>query len=102
VAAFHLLESGAADVGLGRRPGETPWEYWSRVVDEVAPSRDHLDRLTAIAGRALYSPGGVRADEATEAVTAARLALRDIRRHSGPLRVAVGALRPPGRTFSVR
>ncbi|MGH2767070.1 MAG: transglutaminase TgpA family protein [Actinomycetota bacterium] len=102
LAAYRLLEAGAADVGLGRRPGETPLEYRSRLLDEAAPSDGHLDRLTAIVGRAMYSAGGVGTDEASEAVAAARLALRDIRRHSGPFRVAAGALRPPGRTFSAR
>ncbi len=98
LAAYRLLAAGAADVGLARRPGETLWEYRSRLLDRVPFSDGHLDRLTAIAGRALYSSREVGQDEASEAVAAARTTLRDIRRRSGPLRVAAGAIRPPSRS----
>ena len=97
VTAFRLLESGAADVGLGRGPGETPWEYLARLARVLGLTSEHLDRLTAISGRAMYAPGDLPAGQAQEAVAAARLALRDIRRRSGALRVVAGALRPPGR-----
>jgi hypothetical protein len=97
VTAFRLLESGAADVGLGRGPGETPWEYLARLARALGLTSEHLDRLTAISGRAMYAPGDLPAGQAQEAVAAARLALRDIRRRSGALRVVAGALRPPGR-----
>lgn len=99
VAAFRLLESGAADVGLGREPGETPWEYLARLARALGLTSEHLDRLTAITGRAMYAPGDLPVDQAQKAVAAARLALRDIRRQSGALRVVAGALRPPGRAF---
>ena len=97
VTAFRLLESGAADVGMGRGPGETPWEYLARLARALGLTSEHLDRLTAITGRAMYAPGDLPAGQAQEAVAAARLALRDIRRRSGALRVVAGALRPPGR-----
>jgi transglutaminase-like putative cysteine protease len=97
VTAFRLLESGAADVGLGRGAGETPWEYLARLARALGLTSEHLDRLTAITGRAMYAPGDLPAGQAQEAVAAARLALRDIRRRSGALRVVAGALRPPGR-----
>jgi len=97
LAAYGLLASGAADVGLGRRQGETLREYRARLGEQVAFSDGHLDRLTGITGRVLYSPRGVGATEAAEAVAAARIALRDVRRHAGALRVAAGAFRPPRR-----
>lgn len=97
LTAFRLLESGAADVGLGRGPGETPAEYRARLARALGRSGVHLDRLVVIAGRAMYAPGDLPADQAREAVAAARLTLRDIRRRSGALRVMVGAIRPPGR-----
>jgi hypothetical protein len=93
-----VLSAGAADVGLARRRGETLWEYRTRVAEEVAPSDGHLDRLTALTGRALYSEGRVGQEEAAEAVADARRALWDIRRHAGAVRVAAGAVRPPRRT----
>jgi transglutaminase-like putative cysteine protease len=99
VAAFRLLESGAADVGLGRGPGETPWEYLARLARALRLTGPDLDRLVTIAGKAMYAPGDLPVDQAQEAVAAARLALRDIRRRSGALRVVAGALRPPGRAF---
>lgn len=97
VTAFRLLESGAADVGLGRGAGETPWEYLARLARALGLTSEHLDRLRAITGRAMYASGDLPAGQAQEAVAAARLALRDIRRRSGALRVVAGALRPPGR-----
>ena len=95
-AAFRLLESGAADVGLGRGAGETPWEYRARLERTFGLTGEHLDRLVTISGRAMYAPGDLPVDQAQEAVVAARLALRDIRRRSGVLRVVAGAIRPPG------
>ncbi|MGH2657790.1 MAG: transglutaminase TgpA family protein [Actinomycetota bacterium] len=99
VTAFRLLESGAADVGMGRGPGETPWEYLARLARALGLTSEHLNRLTAIIGRAMYASGDLPAGHAEEAVAAARLALRDIRRRSGALRVVAGALRPPGWAF---
>jgi hypothetical protein len=99
MAAFRLIEYGAADVGLGRGAGETPWEYRVRLERALGLPGEHIDRLVTIAGRAMYAPGDLPADQAQEAVVVARLALRDIRRRSGVLRVVAGALRPPGRAF---
>jgi transglutaminase-like putative cysteine protease len=96
MTAFRLLESGAADMGLGRGAGETPWEYRVRLERAFGLVGEPLDRLVTIAGRAMYAPGDLSVDQAQEAVAAARLALRDIRRRSGALRVLAGALRPPG------
>jgi hypothetical protein len=97
VIAFRLLESGAADVGLGRGAGETPWEYRVRLERAFGLTGPALDRLVTIAGRAMYAARDLPVDQAREAVAAARLALREIRRRSGALRVVAGALRPPGR-----
>jgi transglutaminase-like putative cysteine protease len=99
MAAFRLIEYGAADVGLGRGAGETPREYRVRLERALGLPGEHIDRLVTIAGRAMYAPGDLPADQAQEAVVVARLALRDIRRRSGSLRVVAGALRPPGRAF---
>ncbi|HYZ11430.1 MAG TPA: DUF4129 domain-containing protein, partial [Actinomycetota bacterium] len=98
MAAFRLLEAGAADLGLGRGRGETPWEYRARLARAFGLRGDDLDRLTRIAGRAMYGPGDLPPEHAREAVAAARHALRDIRRRSGALRSVAGALRPPVRT----
>jgi transglutaminase-like putative cysteine protease len=97
VAAFRLFESGAADVGLERGAGETPWEYRVRLERAFGLTGPALDRLVTIAGRAMYAARDLPVDQAQEAVAAARLALREIRRRSGALRVVAGALRPPGR-----
>jgi hypothetical protein len=97
MAAFRLLEAGAADVGLARGPGETPWEYRVRLTRTFGLQGDDLERLTTIAGRAMYAPEEPPADQALEAVAAAKRALRDIRRRSGAARVVMGAVRPPAR-----
>ncbi len=97
MAAFRVLEAGAADLGLGRAPGETPWEYRARL-SRVGLTGHDLDRLTGIAGRAMYAPGDLPPEQAREAVAAARSALRDLRRRSGFVRSVAGALRPPVRT----
>jgi transglutaminase-like putative cysteine protease len=97
MAAFRVLEAGAADVGLARGPGETPWEYRVRLTRTFGLQGDDLDRLTTIAGRAMYAPGELPPEQAQEAVAAARRALRDIRRRSGTARVVLGAVRPPAR-----
>jgi transglutaminase-like putative cysteine protease len=98
LAAYRTFSAGAADLGLARRRGETLWEYRSRMSEQVALSDGHLDRLTGLTGRALYSAAPVSTEEAAGAVADARTALRDLRKHAGALRVAAGAVRPPRRT----
>jgi transglutaminase-like putative cysteine protease len=94
VGAYGVLLWAAGDLGLGRRRGETLWEYRGRLRSDVAFSDGHLERLTGLAGRALYAADPVGEDEATEAVRATRALIRDLRRHAGPGRVVAGALRP--------
>jgi transglutaminase-like putative cysteine protease len=92
--AYRVLLWAAGDVGLGRRRGETLWEYRDRLRSDVAFSDGHLERLTGLTDRALYAADGVGAVEADEAVRATRTLIRDLRRHAGPGRVMFGALRP--------
>jgi hypothetical protein len=94
VAAYEVLLWAADDVGLGRRRGETPWEYRSRLRSEVAFSDGDLERLTDLAGRALYAEDGVGDGDPEAAAGAARTVLRDLRRHVGPGRVLAGSFRP--------
>jgi hypothetical protein len=94
LSAYRVLLWGAEDLGLGRRPGETPWEYRARLRSEVAFSDGDIERLTGLAGRALYAPDGVRPEDGHVAASSARALLRDLRRHAGPGRVVAGAFRP--------
>ncbi len=97
LAAYRVFEWRAADIGLGRRTGETLWEYAARLRSDVTFSDGHLERLVAVAGRALYSVDGVTSADARAALAAGRLVAADVRRHVGTLRTAAGAfrLRPP-------
>jgi transglutaminase-like putative cysteine protease len=94
VSAYAVVLWVAQDLGLGRRRGETPWEYRTRIRSEVALSNGHLERLTGLAGRALYAEGGLGQAEGEDAGRAARALLRDLRRHAGPVRTVAGAFRP--------
>jgi hypothetical protein len=94
VSAYRTLLWGAEDLGLGRRPGETPWEYRARLRSEVVFSDGDLERLTALAGQALYAADGVAPEDGPVAAAATRALLRDLRRHAGPGRVVAGAFRP--------
>ena len=90
VAGYALFESWAGDVGLGRRPGETPLEYQARLRRTVPFSDGHLERITSLTGRALYSSAGLSRVQVRDAVSAARAAARDVRRHAGLGRTLVG------------
>jgi hypothetical protein len=94
VGAYGVLLWAAEDLGLGRRRGETPREYEDRLRSEVALSDGDLERLTGLAGRALYAEDGVGPDDGEVAARATRAVLRDLRRHVGPGRVIAGAVRP--------
>jgi hypothetical protein len=97
VSAYEVVLWAAQDLGLGRRRGETPWEYRTRLRSEVAFSDGHLERLTALAGRALYAEDGLGRVEGEDAGRAARTLLHDLRRHAGPVRTVAGAFRPSRR-----
>jgi hypothetical protein len=92
VAAYDLFDSLAGDVGLGRRPGETPLEYQTRLRRKVSFSDGHLEHVTRLTGRALYSGTGVSPSQAREAVMAAKTAARDVRRSAGVRRRALAIL----------
>lgn len=94
LATYRVFDSGAADLGLGRREGETPVEYRERLSEGVHFSDGHLAALTAAAVRAAYSPIEPGADDATEATKAAKTAIRDMRRDVGIVRRIAGIYRP--------
>ena len=93
IAAYRWLQGGAADLGMGRRRGETLWEYRTRMARE-ASTDGALDRLTSLAGRAIYSEREIEPREADEAIAAARGVLQELRKETGPARTLAGALRP--------
>jgi transglutaminase-like putative cysteine protease len=80
-------------LGLGRVPGETLEEHRRRVTATGYLSDGHLDRLTGLATVAAYSSREPDRDQAEDAGTAARTALREIRRAVGPARWLVGLYR---------
>jgi transglutaminase-like putative cysteine protease len=93
-AAFAVVQGVAADLGLGRRTGETLHEYRDRLRESVALSDGHLDLVTGLVEMAVYSERSVPADSAGDAVSASRVVLGDLRRSVGVRRRVLGALRP--------
>jgi transglutaminase-like putative cysteine protease len=94
LAAYRVFDGEAADLGLGRREGETLGEHRTRLSASGAPSDGHLDRLTALATRAAYAPHAPTRDEAAGAVRDARTAASDLRRATPLMRRVVGTYRP--------
>jgi hypothetical protein len=94
LAAFRLFDGEAADLGLGRRPGETLSEYRRRLDERVRFSDGHLGRLTEIVTRAAYAAADIDTAQARSALRDARVAIRDVRRQAGPVRRVVGVYRP--------
>lgn len=94
LSVYRVFAGQAADVGVGRAPGETMWEYRARVRGLIPGSDGHLDRLTDLAQRAAYSGRPVPVGEAEEARRAARAAIRVVRRSRGLLRRILGLYRP--------
>jgi hypothetical protein len=80
-------------MGLGRGPGETIEEYRRKVLETGYLSDGHLDRLTRIATAAAYSPRSPDQEDARQAVDAAEIALREIKRSVGSTRWLVGLYR---------
>ena len=93
-AAFALVQGVAADIGLGRRRGETLHEYRDRLRESVALSDGHLDLVTELVEMAVYSERSVPAESAGDAVTASWVVVGDLRRSVGVRRRMLGALRP--------
>jgi transglutaminase-like putative cysteine protease len=94
VAALGMVQGVAADLGLGRRSGETLHEYRDRLRGSVVLSDGHLDLVTGLAELALYSDRPVPSDDAGAVVTASRVVVQDLRRNAGMKRRVLGALRP--------
>jgi hypothetical protein len=92
-AAYEVLCQRTADLGLGRRPFETPLEY-ERRMEIVAPASAHaLVRLTDLTLRATYAMNGITDEEATDAAQLSRDAYREIRKSSPASRRLVGLYR---------
>jgi transglutaminase-like putative cysteine protease len=94
LSAYRVFDGRAADLGLGRREGETLEEYRDRISAGVTLSDGHLSRLTSAVARAAYAPEAPTEDEAREAVRDGRTAIGDLRRHAGLPRRIVGTYRP--------
>jgi len=94
LSAYRVFAGEAADLGMGRRPGETLEEHRERLRARVAFSDGHLDRLTRVAAGAVYSPRVPTAEDARAAVADARTAIRDLRRQAGWVRRLLGTYRP--------
>ncbi|HYY09034.1 MAG TPA: DUF3488 and transglutaminase-like domain-containing protein [Actinomycetota bacterium] len=93
LVAYDQFTERARGMGLGRGPGETIDEYRRKVLATGYLSDGHLDRLTRIATAAAYSPRMPDQEEARQALDAAEVALREIKRSIGPTRWLVGLYR---------
>ena len=94
LAAYRVFDGEAADLGLGRRDGETLEEHRARLAAAAAFSDGHLGRLTTAAARAAYAAEPPSAGDADAASGDAREAIRDLRRDAGFVRRIVGTYRP--------
>jgi transglutaminase-like putative cysteine protease len=94
LSIYRVFDGEAADIGLGRRDGETLAEYRDRLDSTVSFSDGHLSALTTTATRAAYSPDPIDREEAIAAARAARTAIRDMRRGAGLTRRLAGVYRP--------
>lgn len=94
LAAYRVFESEAADLGLGRAPGETVLEHRDRLARTARSLDGHLDPLVAAAVRAAYAPDALTPAETERAVRARRDAIRGLRRDAGAIRTLSGIYRP--------
>jgi transglutaminase-like putative cysteine protease len=94
LAAYRVFDGEAADLGLGRRDGETLDEHRARLAAAIAFTDGHLGRLTSLATRAAYASEAPTRDEANASVDDAREAIRELRRNAGIIRRIVGTYRP--------
>jgi transglutaminase-like putative cysteine protease len=100
LVSYSVLASQAADVGLGRRPHETLWEYRTRLGQRVESLNGGLDALIRLTGRAAYSDSPISAQQADEASETARQTARVLRRAVGPIRRVAGRFVVQPRTVS--
>ncbi len=94
LAAYRVFDGEAADLGLGRREGETVQEHRARLSAAVTFSNGHLSRLARVTARAAYAPDPPSRDDAEHAVADAREAIADLRKDAGWGRRIVGTYRP--------
>jgi hypothetical protein len=85
LATYDVFSERAADLGFGRGPGETPFEYRRRVEAADVLVDGHLERLTGSVVRAAYGSRAPSDDDALDAAADADQIIRDLR-HSTPLR----------------
>jgi transglutaminase-like putative cysteine protease len=96
LVTYGQFTERAAGIGLGRARGETFDEYRRKVLETGYLADGEMDRLTAIATAAAYSPREPEPDDARSANEAAGTALTEIRRAVGPGRWLVGLYRRSG------
>jgi transglutaminase-like putative cysteine protease len=94
LAAYRVFDGEAADLGLGRREGETLDEHRARLAAAIAFTDGHLGRLTAQATRAAYAADAPSPEEASSAAQDAHGAIRELRKDAGLIRRIVGTYRP--------
>jgi hypothetical protein len=94
LAAYRVFDGEAADLGLGRREGETLDEHRARLATAIAFTDGHLGRLTTHATRAAYAADAPTPEEARSAVEDAHASIRELRRDAGLIRRIVGTYRP--------
>jgi len=94
LAAYHVFDGEAADLGLGRREGETLDEHRARLAAAIAFTDGHLGRLTTGATRAAYAAEAPTPEEARASVEDAHRAIRELRKDAGLIRRIVGTYRP--------
>ena len=94
LAAYRVFDGEAADLGMGRREGETLEEHRARLAAAVAFFDGHLGRLTTAATRAAYGPEAPSPEEADVTARDARIAIRDLRKSAGTIRRIAGIYRP--------
>jgi hypothetical protein len=93
LATYDVFSERAADLGLGRGPGETPSEYRRRIEATDLPIDGHMERLTGVVVQAAYSTHPVTPDDALDASADADHVIRDLRRSTALRRRIVGIYR---------
>jgi transglutaminase-like putative cysteine protease len=93
LATYDVFSERAADLGLGRGPGETPSEYRRRIEATDLLTDGHMERLTGTVVRAAYSARPVSHDDALDATADADRVIRDLRRSTSLRRRIVGIYR---------
>jgi hypothetical protein len=93
LATYDVFSERAADLGLGRGPGETPSEYRRRIEATDLLTDGHMERLTGTVVRAAYSTRTVTHDDALDATADADQVIRDLRRSTSLRRRIVGVYR---------